>query len=278
MGIGNRAGFLSGALLLAALGRDRFYMKMQESGILGWAARKLVTDRALRDCVEGQRYIEENIDNPRRSQASIELYCDASLGGYGLPNVNAGDQHLPVEQQLRGAVFPLVQKAFAEYAQSAVEIGAGNGDALAWLATQNLEKKFTGVDFHLLHARRHIIPNLTWMEGYPLELLETRQLQGDILIASSTLCATGPKEMEAYSKAISDCGFRTIIIRDMLARGYSPDRYPGRSRHMRKLFWGHDYKFQFNRYGFRTTHFEIQVFSNHAKSPKIYQQVLRLDR
>ena len=260
------------------MGRDRFYLASQGRGLWPAILRSFASDTDVHRVVDNWAYALRERDNPKRSSGSHALFSDPELGGYGplAPKSKVGDYHLPIHQQLRSAPLPLIDGALRTGPKRVVELGAGNGEFLHHLAGKYRDSTFTGVEFHTEYARQHQAPNLSWVAGYALDLLENGQIAGDILLASSTFSYVNPIELQAYVKAIKNARFQTVIIRDALIGGYDPTRYPNTFKHMMKMTFGYDYRHYFAQEGYKTTSFAIIEHSG-QRSNRLKNQVLRLD-
>lgn len=142
-------------------------------------------------------YQRENRARRRLSPQIAALYSDDSLQGYGEEFFSKGGETLLSQQ--RGQIIPLLKKRFTGYEDrrlTIVELGIGNGDVIAHLATEFPQHSFIGVDFSTaIAAKKHgQIQNLQFINGYVIQLLEKSLLKGDLLYASSTLTLMLPEE------------------------------------------------------------------------------------
>lgn len=213
-------------------------------------------------------FYKANVDRDQLSTGVIQEYSDESLLGYGDINYDKGGASL--ETQQRGLMIPLLKQAISEGPGSGrvvVEIGVGNGDVLSHLAGQYSKHKFVGVDFFTKNAvlKHGDLKNLSFLQGYALNLLEQGKLKGDILFASSTFCVFTPKELKRYLRAIHKAGFSEVILSE-------PGWYSHRqtndaqvvSYHLGRSVWFHNWCGYLREagYGIRA------LDSFHYKSPK----------
>lgn len=275
MGVARRLSIIGGAVTLAAIGRDRFSLAMQGDGWLGRMLRVFADDTEVAELLERRRYIREHLMAPRRSKRSAEEYGDDDLAGYGTDTVRAGDQGEPLEQQLRGLALPEIYAILDKAALAArvVEVGHGNGDLLAHLATRYPQHRFTGIDFSTKSASRYQAPNLAFVAGYALDDLEAGTLAGDVLFAASTFCYAGPLEMRNYAKAIRAAGFSNVVISDMCSKVWTPEAYPGRSLYLHKGVCGHDYGGIFSEVGYATSTYGTVSYGKHRRRGVVRMQV-----
>jgi SAM-dependent methyltransferase len=168
---------LTGAALLAVVGRDRFYQMAQDKpNVLGRLAAAFCSGHAGR---LGQNYhiYAENKDVDRISAIALRYYGDDSLHGYGDAEFTRADGKALVDQQ-RGLVIPLVAAAVErDRPKLVLEIGTGNGDVVAHLAARRPAVQFVGCDLSVENAAaKHRVPNLSFVKGYALDLLRDRTL------------------------------------------------------------------------------------------------------
>lgn len=271
----DRFALLGGAALLAILGRDRFYYLSQEEKFLSPLARSFAEHRYVLHVVDGWREVRNDRDRTGRSVASMSEYGDASLGGYGKINLTTGDAHLPLPKQMRGILYDRVCQAVRDGTKTVLEIGTGNGDVVALLAEEFPDVHFTGVDFDVSNAtEKHVARNnLKFVAGYPLELLESGDLDAELMFAASTFTVVGPVELDRYAEVFKERNFNTIMLTDPATRSWHPDRYPGGSRHMYRGMWGHDYRVPFGAAGYRTAEHGVEIFEGHKKMARAPFQI-----
>jgi SAM-dependent methyltransferase len=272
-----------GAILISLIGRDRFHLLSQNDGSrLGQFAKKFAAHRYLRSIVVGQIEISKDKDRSTRSFSSLDIYSDASLGGFAMESLPKGDQHNPLEYQLRTLLLPEVREAIEMERRlnpnkdiTVLEIGTGNGDVTNLLAENYPEVNMVGVDFDISVAKnKYTRYNLRFIEFYILDDLENGGIHPDIIFASSTFTVVTPAELVRYAKALKSNGVRSVIISDPLTRRYHPDKFPGVvSRHMSKGLWGHDYRGYFSEEGYKTHVFRVENYKGHKKIPSSYMQI-----
>lgn len=268
---------LGGGIVLGILGRDKVYQIAQGNDLLGRFLQKYIGNFDLEWLTRHWQYLLKDGQSPRMNSASRTQYGVADPGGWTCDKQIRGDAHLPLGQQMRGMIIPLIESAIEEGKSRVVEIGTGDGKILRLLAQKYPEVEFVGVDFRRPELVDESLKNLTHISGYALELLEQGHLRGDILFACSTFILPGPRELEAYAQEIAKAGFATVIINDPITRGYSPAKYPGTSRHQTIGLWGHDYRHYFGQVGYRTSLFEIREFHGHKKIDVAYRYLVRMD-
>jgi SAM-dependent methyltransferase len=251
---------LAGAALLGVVGRDRFYQMAQDKpNVLGRLAAAFCSGHAGR---LGQNYhiYAENKNVDRISAIARRYYGDDSLHGYGDAEFTRADGKALVDQQ-RGLVIPLVAAAVErDRPKLVLEIGTGNGDVIAHLAALHPAVQFVGCDLSVKNAAgKHRVPNLSFVKGYALDLLQDRTLSPDMVFASSTFCVFTPKELQAYLDAMRGIG--RLIVSDPVNFGnvHTRDARP-RSRHMDQYMWWHNYFGYFTAAGFRIEHHETRRF------------------
>ena len=251
---------LAGAALLGVVGRDRFYQMAQDKpNVLGRLAAAFCSGHAGR---LGQNYhiYAENKNVDRISAIALRYYGDDSLHGYGDAEFTRADGKPLVDQQ-RGLVIPLVAAAVErDRPKLVLEIGTGNGDVVAHLAALYPAVQFVGCDLSVKNAAgKHRVPNLSFVKGYALDLLQDRTLSPDMVFASSTFCVFTPKELQAYLDAMRGVG--RLIVSDPVNFGnvHTRDARP-RSRHMDQYMWWHNYFGYLAAAGFRIEHFETRRF------------------
>lgn len=236
-----RAAVLAGAILLSAIGRDRFYVLAQDrNGVFGRCASAFLQGHAGRLGANYSIMVREK-DRDRMTEIAKAYYSDDSLHGFGDFNLPRPDAKKPIAEQRRAMVAPVVEAAIKDSgASSVIEIGTGNGDVIAYLARRNENVKFVGVDLSVTNAKKkHQQHNLDFISGYALDLLE-QGLSADVVFATSTFCIFAPKELSAYLSAIKA---KRLIISDPVTFGNRHSRKDARpiSRHMDLYMWWHNY-------------------------------------
>lgn len=270
MGLSRRIALVVGAATLATIGRDRYSLAMQGDGPWGRTLRALAGDSELSEIQNRMSYIRDQLDAERRSPESFKVYADDDLAGYGTDVLQTGDNHLPLEDQVRSIAMVDLYAILDRLPPSRVlEIGHGNGDVTAHLAAKYPTHSFIGIDFSAKSAQRYSLPNLEWRAGYALDELEAGRLDGDVLFAASTFCYVGPKEMLAYAKAVKSAGYKHIVISDMCSKVWRPDAYPRRSMYLHKGICGHDLRSIFGDAGFKTQRLDAITYDRHSKRAAI---------
>lgn len=278
MGLARRLSLVVGAATLAAAGRDRFHLLAQGNGPIGRACRSLVESSDLHWAEDNWKHAQADLRTASRSAGYCREYAGDELGGWAAIDQQRGDTHNPLRQQLRGMILPALESRILA-GDTVVEIGCSNGDVLAALADTFPQSKFVGLDFRTAAAERHRLPNLSFQQGYALDMLTAGAVKGDVIFGSSTFCAFTPPEMVRYAAAIANAGFKTVIISDPMRKNvYSPLRYPGRSMHLIIGQWGHDFRFYFGRHGFKSKSLTFPVYDKHIRGGRMRRQLIRLDR
>lgn len=254
-----RVAVVAGAVLLAAVGRDRFYRLAQDRlGLLGRVAAAFCHGHAGR---VGANYaiFRQDKDRERMTAVALQYYADDSLHGFGDTELPRPDARKPLLEQRRAMLVPLVEQAIGAGARSVLEIGTGNGDVIAHLATGHPGVQFIGVDLSVKNAQaKHALPNLEFRQGYALDLL-CAGLSADVVFANSTFCIFAPKELQAYLAALR-C--RRLVISDPVTMGnvHSRDPHP-RSRHMDLYMWWHNYFGYLTAAGWNIETFETRTYA-----------------
>lgn len=130
-------------------------------------------------------------------------------------------------------IVPLIEKILASgEIRTVSEIGTGNGDVLSHLAQTYPSIRFVGADLSVANAqRKHHMSNLEFVAGYPLDLLRSGSLGGDLVFGSSTFVVYAPKELEAYPNALAAA--HHILISDPVTFGNRHTHDPDpKLRHM----------------------------------------------
>ena len=267
----NRFAVLAGAVLLAVVGRDRFYQMAQDRhGICGRFASAFCQGHAGRVGANYSIYAE-NKNAKGITTISLKYYSDDSLHGFGDYEFSRSGNKPLLEQQ-RGLIIPLVENAIQDNlgGEVVLEIGTGNGDVIAYLADKYPEVSFIGVDLSIVNAiAKHQKPNLTFVEGYALELLREGKISGDIIFGTSTFCVFAPLEFKEYLSALHDA--RRIIISDPVTFGNKHEKDPkAKSRHMDLYMWWHNYFGYLTEAGMDIDHFETVNFAySHNPNAKV---------
>jgi hypothetical protein len=262
---------LIACLLLEILGRDRFYIFAQKKGFFPSLCKNFSMDPHLRKIVLGFIEIETDGPSERRSATSLMQYADESLGGFGdYDFVSQGDTHNPLSEQLRSVVVLTVEQAIKSINGNVkvCEIGSGNGDVSALLASRHPNTNFIGIDVNTDNAgKKHNMQNLNFIRGYALDLLESGALNDvDIIFASSTFVVFTPLELENYFKAMKASRIKKLIVSEPLTRKYDPRSHPApKSIHMAKGMWGHNYAHYAEDIGFDTFKDDRVLYAKHSK-------------
>ncbi|MEE9250885.1 MAG: class I SAM-dependent methyltransferase [Alphaproteobacteria bacterium] len=197
-----------GTATLVLIGRDRFYLFAQRpTGLMPAICRRFVCHPYVRKVVTDFIEIEDDIAVEERSSASLAIYADHSLAGYADEQMKHGDSHNPLLDQMRSIIVPHVEEAIREAGNTPttiVEIGTGNGDVIAYLAEKYSQHNYIGVDLSVKVAtEKYQLPNLSFVDGYALDLLRRGAVVGDIVFATSTFVVFPPKELENYVDTLS---------------------------------------------------------------------------
>ena len=239
----NRIIVIVGAVLLALVGRNVFYMMAQDKrGIIGKFANAFCSGHAGR-VGENFSYYKEGIDKERITDSSRKFYSDDSLSGYGDVDYGKHGDGKPLLEQQRGLIIPLVIDAIEKDKPSRIlEIGTGNGDVLVYLASKFPDIEFTGIDLSVANARERYGngANYKFVKGYALDELQSKKVGGELVFGTSIFMALAPKELVATLNAMHDA--RRIIISDPVTFGnkHSNELAP-KSRHMDLYMWWHNY-------------------------------------
>lgn len=207
----------------------------------------------------------------RLSPHIAALYSDDTLQGYGDEVFSKGGDDLSSQQ--RGKILPLLREKLTESSNiqlTVVELGIGNGDVIASLASEFPQHNFIGVDFSIATAlKKHgQISNLQFKNGYVIDLLEKSQLKGDVLYASSTLTLMLPKELAEFVKLLRQAGFSEIVSSEPTWGPYSQENSSSQdSYYMDDGCWFHNYCGYFANAGFHTDRFSFFKYK-HPMSPR----------
>ena len=238
----NRAAVVFGAALLAIIGRDAFYERAQSRrGISGRIASAFCKGHAGRVSQNFAIWNAEK-DKERITDIALSYYSDDSLHGFADEDFAARADGKPLLEQQRGLIIPLVERAIEkDKPTTVVEIGAANGDVLAYLSAKYPKIEFIGIDLSVVVAQKKygsVNSNMRFMKGYALDLLPG--LKPDIVFGTSTFVVFAPKELGHYLDALQACN--RIIISDPVTMGnkHTADPEP-KSRHMDLYMWWHNY-------------------------------------
>ncbi len=198
------------------------------------------------------RYTESRDRDTISPIAILQYGQDDDLSGYGTEDfAKGGDQ---ISEQQRGMILPTLRDKLKELPSNAVavEIGTGNGDVAALIATEFPEIKIVGIDFSVAMAtKKHSeILNLKFQKGYALKLIESGKVQGDIVWTSSTFAIVTPLEFHRYLAAISK-SFSHIVMSEPTWGGHAMemDGLPI-SEHLEDAIWFHNYVCYVKHYGY----------------------------
>ena len=219
--------------------------------------------------VENFIFYLRNRNNSRLSSAVLKYYSDDSLSGYGDWEYKKGGT--TITEQQRGLILPLLKDSLqGPLKKTVIEIGTGNGDVLAHLREEYPRHDYFGVDFSVRNARmKH--PHLIFIKGYALDLLQSKNIKGDLVFASSTFLFFAPRELQAYLIAIKDRGFKEIVLNE-------PTWGKGRekSRYLERGCWQHDYKKYLEEAGFIVKDFSHFHYRHPiSKRPDIFITLIR---
>lgn len=216
-------------------------------------------------------YQRDHRNRERLSPHIAALYSDDSLQGYGDEVFLKGGDNLHSQQ--RGQILPLLEEKLAANSNcplKVVELGIGNGDVIAHLATEFPQHEFLGIDFSTATAaKKHgHIPNLHFMNGYVLELLEKSMLTGDLIYASSTLTLMLPKELADFVNLLRTSGFSEIVSNEPTWGPYFQENSNSKiSYYMDDGCWFHNYCGYFSQAGFQPERFAFFPYK-HPMSPR----------
>ena len=249
-------------------GHQRFYAAAQEGGFAGRGAAALLSSAPARLAVDYANF-QASVDRDRITAMAAAEYADASLLGYGETEYNKGGD--TIEEQQRGLILPLVLEGASRLPAGAtiVEIGTGNGDVAMYLAERLPELEIVGVDLSVAAAQEnHHAPNLRFVEGYALDLLEAGELDGALVFASSTVVVFTPLELARYLRALRSAGYEQIVLCEPSWGGYVGTRDgPASSRHLEGAVWHHNYAGYLRDAGYGITAFECRPHK-HLLSPR----------
>ena len=273
--ITDRLVLVLGASLLAIIGRDRFYLMAQGDGLLSWLASGFLGHRYIQRLAANWHEYSADSSRAGRSTASLHIYADKSLAGFGDQVMAKSDSHLDLEDQHRSILIPEIRAAIENGAETILEIGCGNGEVIAHLSKHYPDVKFIGTDFNIENAITLFPnqPNLNFVAGYPLDLLKDGKIDADLAFAVSTFTVVGPAELKLYADAFIARGFRFILFADPVTRKWHPSKYPDQSRHMTQGLWGHDYAAQFEKVGYKTFRRNVVNYRGSQKRPNATTQI-----
>jgi hypothetical protein len=260
---------------LAILGRNRFYLFLQGRGRLARACQVFANSEDVATITREWREAIASSATDQRSPFSLERYSGPLLGGC-LDVCRTHSELVVVTQRHKEKVtMPLIEKVIRDFdVRSVVEIGCARADDLLTLAEKYDDVRCVGVDF--VTAPRRLPANVELRAGYALQLIERGELNADLLIAFGVFCHAGPLEYARYTKAITQGGFKALVISDPIRKGYDPNKYQA-SRHLQLGLWGHDHVGSF-----RTTYdaqsFRIDQYDcSYPENPE-YQTVVLVNR
>lgn len=255
-----RTAVVLGAALLAAMGRDRFYISAQRRrGIVGRIAAAFAHGHAGR-IGENYAIFRDNVDRHGISSISARYYSDDDLHGFGSLDYAQRADGQPLLEQQRGLIVPLIEQAIAsDRPQNVTEIGCVQGDISAHLAEAHPDIKFIGIDLSVTNALKKYgnKANLSFREGYARTILSERD-KADIVFASSTFCIFTPVELQDYILVL---GARRVILSDPVMPGFEHVVAKGDSVHMDSYMWRHDYPGYFANFGYKTERCEIVQYA-----------------
>ena len=263
----NRVAVLLGALLMVIVGRNRFYhLAQSRRGLMGRIASAFCNGHAGR-VAQNYAIFVENKDKARISNIALKYYSDDSLHGFGDIDYGKRADNKPLLQQQRGLIVPLVEKQIADLKPKTVlELGTGNGDILAHLAQEHPLIQFIGADLSVASAlKKHSLPNLRFIQGYALDLLNQGEIAGDIVFGSSTFCVFAPLELEAYLAAMPNTKGIAISEPVTFGNAHTDDPKP-ESRHMDLYMWWHNYYAYLLKHEFKVDDYRTVPFS-YSHSP-----------
>lgn len=237
----------------------------------------------LRSLFREYENYEKNIERDRLSTVVIEDYSDDSLMGYGDQHFDKGGGQ-EIREQQRGLILPVLEKAIEDLIRNGdgrktiVELGAANGDVIAYLAAKFPTHTFIGVDLSIrtMEHKHGGHDNLKFVKGYGLDLLESNSLRGDIIFGSSTWCLFTPKELARYFKSIRASGFSHVILNEPSWGGYRQSNDNRKfSRYLDHGVWFHNYAAYLKSIGMITRTLDSAPYK-HPRSirPDIYCTVL----
>jgi hypothetical protein len=244
------------------MGRNRFYQLAQDrSGVAGRIASAFCQGHAGRVCSNYSIYAE-NKNAARMPDIAIKYYSDDDLHGFGESDYALRTDGKTLLNQQRGLIIPLIENAIdSDRPSSVLEIGTGNGDVLAFLASKYPSVHFIGADLSTKNASgKHNLPNLEFVSGYALDLLAQGQIKADVVFGTSTFVVFAPLELRAYLAAMKSA--KRVIISDPVTFGNKHEARRGAiSRHMDLYMWWHNYYDYLVEYGFEIKDFRTVRYS-----------------
>jgi hypothetical protein len=222
-------------------GHQRFYAVAQDTGLLADAARAALTAPPAQLVVDYHN-LQASLGRDRISPMAAADYSDDSLAGYADEDFAKGGGRL--EEQQRALALPMIERVAAALPRGVrlIEIGAGNGDVCAHLAREFPEIQVVGVDLSTVVAqRKHELPNLRFIQGYALDLLEDGELDGDLVFAASTFVVFTPLELAGYCRALASRARRVILNEPTWGEHAATRDGPAFSRHLELAIWHHNY-------------------------------------
>jgi len=251
------------------------HSKIQKNNNVVGGLLNIVVSSPLRFMFQQHLRYTESRDRDTVSPIAILQYGqDDDLSGYGTEDFAKGGGQ--ISQQQRGMILPTLRDKLKELPSNAVavEIGTGNGDVSALIATEFPEIKIIGIDFSVTTAtKKHSeILNLEFQKGYALELIESGKIQGDIVWASSTFAILTPLEYHRYLAAISK-SFSHIVMSEPTWGGHAMemDGLPI-SEHLEDAIWFHNYVCYVKHYGYSID----RIHHNPYKHPVSLRPDIRL--
>lgn len=239
--IKERAAVLAGAALLACVGKPKFYIYAQRRrGFFGRIASAFCQGHAGRVGANYSIFMNDK-DKERMTDIAMQYYSDDSLHGFADDDYSKRADGKPLLEQQRGLILPLVVTAIdKDSPETVLEIGCGNGDAIAYLAKAYPNVKFIGVDLSVKVAeKKHSLPNLSFIKGYALDLMR-EGLNADLIYGSSTFCIFAPKELGHYMVALESA--KRVIISEPVMPGFKHlPELQEESLHMDLYMWWHNY-------------------------------------
>jgi trans-aconitate methyltransferase len=242
-------------------GHQRVYARAQSDGLLAHAVQALLTAPPARLAIDYSN-LQESIDRDRISPMAAAEYADDTLAGYADETFAKGGVEL--HDQQRALAVPLIEQVARDLPDGATltEIGAGNGDICAYLASALPQHQVVGVDLSTVVAeRKHQGANLTFRSGYALDLLENGDADGDVAFAASTFVVFTPRELARYCRALADRGYSRVVLNEPTWGPYSASRNGAPfSRHLERSVWHHDYAGYLIESGYEITHWTCEPY------------------
>jgi hypothetical protein len=243
------------------------------------AAVIAMLEGSLSEIFKDHSFMMENRGRKRLSTLTIQQYSDESLFGYG--DVDFGKGGDTLQEQQRGLILPLLERAIRENvsAKTIVEIGTGNGDVLKYLADKYPDRHFIGVDFSVANARRQYgrIPAIEFVKGYALDLLSEGSLKGDIVFGSSTFVFFTPLELAQYISLFKSTGFKEVILNEPTWGNYVQENNSQVvSRHLEGNMWYHNFCGYLVANGYQVTDLDFSHYKHPLSTrPDIFIALIR---